>query len=89
MDLSWPAGGPSGSLYFSDVAKIPQRLREAAAQGRLDNLALDIHMLTVVKDRAGNFAGGASWQYDDRSVARFASGSQTKCPRRLFSFLAS
>jgi PAS domain S-box-containing protein len=49
--------GPLGSIYFSDVANVPERLRMAAAQGRLDDIALDVHMLTVVKDNAGNFVG--------------------------------
>ena len=49
--------GPPGSIYFSDVTNVPARLRQAAAQGRLDNIALDIHMLTAVNDSAGNFVG--------------------------------
>jgi PAS domain S-box-containing protein len=49
--------GSPGSVYFSGVTNVSERLREAAAQGRLDNVAMDIHMFTVIKDGAGNLVG--------------------------------
>ena len=49
--------GSAGSVYFSPMANVPERIREAAAQGRLNDLALDMHMLTPVKDSAGGLVG--------------------------------
>lgn len=53
--------GSAGSVYFSPMANVPERIREAAAKGRLKDLALEIHMLTPVKDSAEVGVAGHHW----------------------------
>ena len=47
--------GALGSVQISDLSDIPDRVRKAAAQGRLTNP--DIQMLVAVVDRGGSFMG--------------------------------
>src|SRR5271165_3468327 len=47
--------GALGSVQISDLSGIPDRVRKAAAQGRLTNP--DIQMLVAVVDRGGSFMG--------------------------------
>src|ERR1700730_11771290 len=45
----------AGSVQLSDLSEIPDRVRKAAAQGRLTSP--DIQMLVAVVDRGGSFIG--------------------------------